>query len=116
MILGRVSRDRASTYANILMRGAPLMIRDWNRRTAPLAAAAGLAAVLAGCGSGGSAAAPTAVPAPAPTAAPAVRVVASTNVYGSIVSAVGGDRVAVTSIIRNPDADPHEYESTPADA
>ena len=45
-----------------------------------------------------------------------MRVVASTNVYGSIVRAVGGDRVTVTAIIHGPDADPHEYEASPADA
>lgn len=45
-----------------------------------------------------------------------VTVVASTDVYGSIVSAVGGDAVEVTSIIDSPDADPHEYETTPSDA
>ena len=33
-----------------------------------------------------------------------------------IVGAIGGDRVAVTSIIDSPDADPHEYEASPADA
>ncbi len=38
-----------------------------------------------------------------------IRVVASTNVYGDIVSAIGGDAVAVTSIIDSPDKDPHEY-------
>jgi zinc/manganese transport system substrate-binding protein len=43
-------------------------------------------------------------------------VVASTDVYGAIVSAVGGSAVQVTSIINSPDADPHEYESTPKDA
>jgi zinc/manganese transport system substrate-binding protein len=43
-------------------------------------------------------------------------VVASTDVYGSIAAAVGGDAVQVTSIINSPDADPHEYESTPSDA
>ena len=46
----------------------------------------------------------------------AVAVVASTDVYGSIAAAVGGDAVQVTSIINSPDADPHEYESTPSDA
>jgi zinc/manganese transport system substrate-binding protein len=40
-----------------------------------------------------------------------IRVVASTNVWGDIARAVGGDRVAVTSIISNPDADPHSYEA-----
>ena len=78
-----------------------------------LAAAMASPLVLAGCGSPAS----TASPAPASSAPSApVSVVASTNVYGSIVKAVGGDRVAVTSIIHSPEADPHEYESTPADA
>ncbi|HEV7471079.1 MAG TPA: zinc ABC transporter substrate-binding protein [Pseudonocardia sp.] len=45
-----------------------------------------------------------------------VPVVASTNVYGAVVRAVGGEHVSVTSIIDSPDADPHEYESRPADA
>lgn len=43
-------------------------------------------------------------------------VTASTNVWGSVVRAVGGDQVAVTSIIDNPSGDPHSYEGTPADA
>jgi hypothetical protein len=45
-----------------------------------------------------------------------VEVVASTDVYGVIAAAVGGDAVHVTSIINSPDADPHEYQSIPADA
>jgi zinc/manganese transport system substrate-binding protein len=45
-----------------------------------------------------------------------VSVVASTDVYGAIATAVGGNAVQVTSIINSPDADPHEYESTPTDA
>jgi zinc/manganese transport system substrate-binding protein len=48
-----------------------------------------------------------------PPAGPSV--VASTDVYGAVASAVGGDTVAVTSLIRSADADPHEYEPTPAD-
>ncbi|MGQ0574619.1 MAG: metal ABC transporter solute-binding protein, Zn/Mn family [Pseudonocardia sp.] len=52
--------------------------------------------------------------APAAPAGPAV--VASTNVYGAIAAAVGGDRATVTSLITDPAADPHSYESTPADA
>lgn len=36
-------------------------------------------------------------------------VIASTNVYGDIAKAVGGDAVAVSSIIARPDQDPHEY-------
>ncbi|MFF7209613.1 metal ABC transporter solute-binding protein, Zn/Mn family [Streptomyces sp. NPDC008238] len=43
--------------------------------------------------------------------APKVTVVASTNVYGDIVERIGGDRVDVTSIISDPDQDPHSYEA-----
>ncbi len=43
-------------------------------------------------------------------------VVAAENVWGSIAAQVGGDRVAVTSVISNPNADPHDYEPTAADA
>ena len=43
-------------------------------------------------------------------------VVAAENVWGSIASQLGGDRVTVTSIIDNPDADPHDYEPTTDDA
>jgi zinc/manganese transport system substrate-binding protein len=78
------------------------------------AAVAALAVLtVAGCGSGTETpAAPAAPPAEQTT----VPVVASTNVYGSIVQAVGGDRVSVESLIDDPAADPHSYESTPADA
>jgi zinc/manganese transport system substrate-binding protein len=39
-----------------------------------------------------------------------VSVVAAENVYGNIASQIGGSRVHVTSILSNPDADPHLYE------
>ncbi|MEU4247813.1 zinc ABC transporter substrate-binding protein [Amycolatopsis sp. NPDC026612] len=45
-----------------------------------------------------------------------IEVVASTDVWGSVVSAVGGDQVAVKSIIHDPSADPHSYETTADDA
>ncbi|MFF5289235.1 metal ABC transporter solute-binding protein, Zn/Mn family [Paractinoplanes globisporus] len=38
-------------------------------------------------------------------------VVASTNVYGDVVEQIAGDKVEVTSIISDPDADPHSYEA-----
>jgi zinc/manganese transport system substrate-binding protein len=40
-----------------------------------------------------------------------ISVVASTNVYGDIARTVGGASVTVTSIIDNPDKDPHEYQA-----
>jgi zinc/manganese transport system substrate-binding protein len=44
-----------------------------------------------------------------------IKVVASTDVWGSVLSAVGGDKVQVTSIIHDPAADPHSYETTAED-
>lgn len=41
----------------------------------------------------------------------ALSVVASTNVWGDIASQVAGDSVTVSSIISDPDADPHEYQA-----
>jgi zinc/manganese transport system substrate-binding protein len=41
-----------------------------------------------------------------------IQVVASTNVYGSIAAAIGGDLVAITSIIDNPSQDPHSFEAS----
>jgi zinc/manganese transport system substrate-binding protein len=41
-----------------------------------------------------------------------ITVVASTNVWGGLAQTIGGDAVAVTSIIDDPDADPHEYEAS----
>jgi zinc/manganese transport system substrate-binding protein len=45
-----------------------------------------------------------------------IRVVAAENVWGSIAAQLGGDNVSVTSIISNPNTDPHDYEPTPKDA
>jgi zinc/manganese transport system substrate-binding protein len=40
-----------------------------------------------------------------------IQVVAAENFYGDIVKQLGGSHVAVTSILSNPNVDPHEYES-----
>jgi zinc/manganese transport system substrate-binding protein len=45
-----------------------------------------------------------------------IQVVASTNVWGSVIKAVGGDAVEVKALLDDPSADPHSYESKPADA
>jgi zinc/manganese transport system substrate-binding protein len=47
----------------------------------------------------------------ASSAGTSLSVVASTNVYGDVVKQIGGDKVTVTSIISDPDADPHSYEA-----
>ncbi|SEL38948.1 metal ABC transporter solute-binding protein, Zn/Mn family [Streptacidiphilus jiangxiensis] len=45
-----------------------------------------------------------------------IQVVAAENFWGSIAAQLGGSHVHVTSIITNPDTDPHSYEPTAADA
>jgi zinc/manganese transport system substrate-binding protein len=74
------------------------------RGCAAVLASAALALSLAGCGASSRAG-----------AEPALSVVASTDVYGDIVQQVAGrlagGRVAVTSIIDDPAADPHSYEA-----
>ncbi|MGA3310737.1 MAG: zinc ABC transporter substrate-binding protein [Xanthobacteraceae bacterium] len=43
-----------------------------------------------------------------------IAVVAAENFYGSVAQQIGGDRVAVASILNNPDQDPHLFEVSPA--
>ena len=43
-------------------------------------------------------------------------VVASTNVWGSVATAIAGDDANVKSIIADPSTDPHSFESSPTDA
>ncbi len=45
-----------------------------------------------------------------------IQIVAAENFWGSLVSQLGGTKVNVTSIVTDPNADPHEYESNAADA
>jgi zinc/manganese transport system substrate-binding protein len=74
-------------------------------RTALPVALAAFALVAAGCGSGSDA-----------VADGKISVVASTNVWGSVVKAVGGADVSVQSLINDPSADPHSYSDKPEDA
>ncbi|MGH7114039.1 MAG: metal ABC transporter solute-binding protein, Zn/Mn family [Stellaceae bacterium] len=43
-------------------------------------------------------------------------IVAAENFYGDIARQIGGGAVAVTSILSNPDQDPHEFEASPSTA
>jgi zinc/manganese transport system substrate-binding protein len=73
-----------------------------------VALAAALALALGGCGRSG-----------APSGAAQGRgfeVVAAENFWGSIASQLAGDRASVSSIIVNPNTDPHSYEPTAQDA
>ncbi|MCC3299956.1 metal ABC transporter solute-binding protein, Zn/Mn family [Arthrobacter sp. zg-Y895] len=44
-----------------------------------------------------------------------INVVASTDVYGSILTGIGGDNVEVTALIDRPSQDPHSYEASARD-
>lgn len=45
-----------------------------------------------------------------------IQIVAAENFWGSLVSQIGGTHVQVLSIVSDPNADPHEYESNTANA
>jgi zinc/manganese transport system substrate-binding protein len=45
-----------------------------------------------------------------------VPVVAAENFYGDVIRQLGGDHVQVTSILSNPDQDPHLFEASPKTA
>ena len=45
-----------------------------------------------------------------------IQVVAAENFWGSLVSQIGGTHTSVLSIVTDPNADPHEYESSASDA
>lgn len=68
-----------------------------------------LTLLVSACGSSGS---------PAGGASPGghLNVVAGENFWGSIASQLGGSRVSVRSIVTDPNADPHDYQSDPSDA
>jgi zinc/manganese transport system substrate-binding protein len=65
---------------------------------------------LSACSAGSQVSGTPGSSSPTDASAP-VSVVASTNVYGDIAKTVGGSAVTVTSIIDNPDRDPHEYQA-----
>jgi zinc/manganese transport system substrate-binding protein len=88
----------------------PVALAARRRRQHRLVRPVGLAAaasLVAGCASG-------AAPGASGTAG-VVRVAASINAWGSILAQLGGAHVRETSIITNPNTDPHDYEPTPAD-
>jgi zinc/manganese transport system substrate-binding protein len=45
-----------------------------------------------------------------------LQVIAGESFWGSIATQLGGSHVSVTSIVTNPNTDPHEYESSATDA
>jgi zinc/manganese transport system substrate-binding protein len=76
------------------------------RTRAALVVAVTAVLVLGGCSTGSSGGA---------SGGP-LRIVVAENFWGSIVEQLAGSDADVTSIIANPDADPHDYEPTAEDA
>jgi zinc/manganese transport system substrate-binding protein len=83
-----------------------LPVIDFRIRVAAKTAALALSAFLA----------PVAFAAGPASAAERIPVVAAENTWGSIVSQIGGERIAVKSVLSDPNADPHEYETNVATA
>ncbi|WP_284979707.1 zinc ABC transporter substrate-binding protein [Arthrobacter sp. fls2-241-R2A-200] len=73
-----------------------------------IVAAAGLAALMLSSCSGNASGAAQSSPG-------MVDVVTSTNVYGDIVQAIGGDKVNVKALITKTSQDPHSYEASAQD-
>lgn len=82
------------------------MVLSPARRVALGSMAAAIALLAAGCGSSADT---------APTAH-TLRVVSAENFWGSLASQLGGTHAIVQSVVTNPNADPHEYESNTNDA
>lgn len=76
------------------------------RRSARTAAGAGLIAALCLV---------PAMSAPAASPGPIV-VVAAENFYGDVVEQIAGEHARVTSVLSDPNVDPHEYETNSTDA
>jgi zinc/manganese transport system substrate-binding protein len=68
-----------------------------------------LGAFLASCGAG---------PTPSGTTGPGVRlpVLGTENFYADLLAQIGGSHVQATSLLNDPNADPHAFETSPQDA
>jgi zinc/manganese transport system substrate-binding protein len=85
--------------------------RTRDRRGVAAILVALLAAVVTGCGSSA-----TSSTNPAQASGKHLNVVAGENFWGSIASQLGGSQVTVKSVVTDPNADPHDYESDTSDA
>ncbi|MEY9863185.1 zinc/manganese transport system substrate-binding protein [Catenulispora sp. GAS73] len=88
--------------------------KSLKRVTGGVLAVGAAAALTAGCST--KSAAPASRPAGAVGSSTKIAVVAAENFWGSLALQLGGSHVTETSIITNPDTDPHSYEATPNDA
>ncbi|HET9051695.1 MAG TPA: zinc ABC transporter substrate-binding protein [Candidatus Dormibacteraeota bacterium] len=89
----------------------PRRPRAGSRRMARIAAlgALVLSTLLAACGGGGAGGV-------ANGSGGHIAVVAAENFWGSVVAQLGGDDVSVTSVVTDPNADPHDYQTSASTA
>jgi len=83
----------------------PLSRSGKYRAMAAAGAAAALALVAAGCGSGASASA---------SGSGTINAIGAENEYANVLSQIGGRYVHVSSILNNPNTDPHTFEASPS--
>ena len=86
-------------------------MREIGTRLTAVLAAVATAALAAGCSTAASGS-----QAGAGSPGGKIIVVAAENFWGSIAKQLGGTKVTETSIISNPNTDPHDYEPTASDA
>jgi zinc/manganese transport system substrate-binding protein len=103
MLRGKRAERRRYAHRN------PLSTLIAGNTMSKLAAAILTCAALLSASFGGTATAQTA-------STGVVPVVAAENFYGDVVRQLGGDHVQVTSILSNPDEDPHLFEASPKTA
>jgi zinc/manganese transport system substrate-binding protein len=82
--------------------------------------------LIAGCSNGVTTPSPAGSSGTSPTAeaggsspaqgGPQVAVLGTENFYADLLTQIGGSRVTATSFLNDPNADPHEFESSPQDA
>jgi zinc/manganese transport system substrate-binding protein len=82
-------------------------LRGASRAAAAAGAAAALAAAMAGCGGSGTSGDPA-------NSGTVIGAVGAENEYANVLSQIGGHYVRVTSILDNPDTNPHTFEASPA--
>ena len=85
-------------------------------RTRALAVALSLAAALlaSACSSSSSSSAAGGSPAAAAASAAKITAIGAENEYADVISQVGGKYVQASSIMSNPNTDPHTFEASPA--
>ena len=86
-----------------------------HRRLLAIATVSACALGMVGCSGNSDSGSSASGASSAAAATDKVDVVASTNVWGSVAEAIGGDKVNVHSVIDSPDQDPHDYEATAKD-